>query len=190
MDEFELIPQYTTVTFTDVWSSFEEFDEDFVSSPFAGTFTKADSKSFVFYLLYAKYGNNPIANEDINQFKYKIFSVMFMYGPTWEKRLDIQASIRALTEADIIQGSKSISNIASNPSGTPSTSTLEELTYINGQNTTSAKRSKMDAYGELWSLLDTDVTREFIDQFKECFKKFVRPEKPLLFVTETEEEDN
>lgn len=184
----EMIPDYSTVRFTDVWSSYEDFEDDFDASPFASTFSNASTPSTVFYLLYAKYGNNPIANEDINQFKYKIFSVMFMYGPTWEKRLSIQASIRALTEADILQGSKSISNVASNPSGTPSTGSLEELTYINGQNTTNLKRSKMDAYRELWNLLDTDVTREFIDQFKECFKRFVRPEKPLLFVSEEEEE--
>ena len=45
----------------------------------------------------AKYGNNPIANKDINQFKYKLFSTVFMYGPTWAKRLDIQKILRFFT---------------------------------------------------------------------------------------------
>ena len=48
----------------------------------------------------------------------------------------------------------------------------------------------MEAYAQLWDLIDTDVTQEFLAKFRPCFKTFVAPERPLLFVTEEEDEDD
>ena len=76
-----------------------------------------------------------------------------------------------------------------NPSDAPGTGTLEELDYINSQNTTNYKRSVMEAYGQLWNLLSTDVTTEFINRFKICFKMVVRPERTWIYVTDLEEGD-
>lgn len=191
----EMIPQYNTVLFTQVWDSAEDFKDDLAESAFAGCMQdgsvtgQPDNVSLLFYLLYAKYGNNPIANNDITQFKYKIFSVMFQYGPTWEKKLDIQSKLRALTEADLLSGSKAIFNSALNPSTAPSTGSLEELAYINSQNTTNYKKSKMEAYEFLWGLLDDTLTAKFVEKFGICFKKFVYPEQTLLYVSEDEEEE-
>lgn len=191
----EMLPQYSTVLFTDVWDNAEDFKSDFSDSPFDGSIkdgsstNEPDNVSLIFYLLYARYGNNPIANLDITQWKYKIFSVMFQYGPTWEKRLNIQEALRNLSDADMLVGSKAIHNHALNPSTTPSTGSLDELTFINDQNTSSLKKSKMDAYMQLWDLLRTDVTEEFLIQFKKCFKVFVSPEMPLLFEDSEEEEE-
>lgn len=194
-----MLPQYNTVLFTEVWDDVDEFKSDLADSAFAGCIhsgetvgqvTYPDSQSILFYLLYARYGNNPIANNDINQFKYKIFGTIFSYGPTWEKRLDIQEKLRGLSEAELIAGTKTVYNHAFNPSTAPSTGSLEELTYINDQNTSGYKKAKMEAYGQLWELLSTDVTEEFIRRFQYCFKQFVMPEKPLLFVTETEEDED
>lgn len=196
-------PQYDTMTFTDVWDSVEKFLQDYEEAGIytepvvdsddkiikAGTKLTDDNATLLFYLLYARYGNNPIANRDVNQFKFKVFTIIFQYGPTWEKRLDIQEKLRALTEEDLMKGSKSIYNTALNPSTEPSTATVEEIQYINSQNTTNYKKSKMEAYGQLWTLLDTDVTNDFINKFKVCFKTFVRPEKPLLYITEVEIEE-
>ena len=92
-----MIPQYNTVIFTDVWSSAEDFKQEYSSSALANAIT-ADSQDVLFYLLYAKYGNSPIANRDITQFKYKVYSIIYQYGPTWEKRLDIQKKLRELDE--------------------------------------------------------------------------------------------
>lgn len=196
MSNVEMLPQYSTVSFTDIWCSAEDFKADFADSPFAGCIQdgsvkeQKDNVSLVFYLLYAKYGNNPIANRDEQQFKYKIFSIIFQYGPTWEKRLYIQDQLRKIKDEDLIIGSKAIYNAALNPSTAPSTGSLDELTYINSQNTTNYKKSKMDAYAQLWELLRTDVTGEFINKFKVCFKQFVAPEQPLIYVTEYDYEDN
>lgn len=192
MNNIFMPPQYSTMTFTDVWDDVADFKIEFAASPFTGSITDGtgntkDNVSLVFYLLYAKYGNNPIANRDINQFKFKIFGLIFQFGPTWEKRLDIQEKLRSLSESDLITGNKAIYNTALNPATSPTTGSLEELNYINSQNTTNYKKGKMEAYGQLWELLDTDVTGEFIDRFKICFKTFVKPEKPLVYVTDAEE---
>lgn len=188
----EMLPQYSTILFTDVWNDVADFKSDFADSPFAGSLSSSnpDNVSLIFYLLYARYGNNPIANLDVEQWKFKIFSVIFQYGPTWQKRLEIQGKLRSLTEDDILKGTKAIFNHAFNPSSTPSTGSLEELTYINDQSTSNYKKSKMDAYMQLWELLDTDVTEEFLTQFRRCFKIFVSSEQPLLYVTEDDEEIN
>jgi len=186
----EMLPQYSTILFTDVWDDVDTFKFDLANSPFASCISASnpDNVSLVFYLLYARYGNNPIANRDINQWKYKIFSIMFQYGPTWEKRLDIQSKLRAISDEDLLKGSKAIFNHAFNPSTAPSTASLDELTYINDQSTSNYKKSKMDAYMQLWELLDNDVTEDFIKKFKVCFKIFVSSERPLLFVTDLSEE--
>ena len=68
-------PQYRTMLFTDVWNDVDTFKSDFINSPFNGAIsstsstTTKDNLSVLFYLLYARYGNNPIANNDVNQFK-------------------------------------------------------------------------------------------------------------------------
>lgn len=187
----EMLPQYSTELFVDIWDDVDEFKTDLAASPFAGCISTSnpDNVSVVFYLLYARYGNNPIANQDINQWKFKIFSVIFQYGPTWQKRLELQAKIRSLTDDDLLTGSKAIHNHAFNPSTTPSTSSLTELTYINDQQTSSFKKNKLDAYTQQWDMLETDVTEEFLNKFKKCFKNFVSPEKPLLYVTDLDEEE-
>ena len=187
----EMLPQYSTELFTDIWDDVADFKSDLADSPFAGCISTSnpDSVSIVFYLLYARYGNNPIANQDINQWKFKIFSVIFQYGPTWEKRLELQSKIRSLTDDELLTGSKAIHNHAFNPSTVPSTSSLTELTYINDQQTSSFKKNKLDAYTQQWDMLETDVTEDFLNKFKKCFKNFVSPEKPLLYVTDLDEEE-
>lgn len=187
----EMLPQYSTKLFTDIWDNVDDFKSDLADSPFAGCISteSPDNVSIVFYLLYARYGNNPIANLDELQWKFKIFSTIFQYGPTWEKRLELQDKIRSLTESDLLTGSKAIHNHAFNPSTAPSTSSLTELTYINDQQTSSFKKNKLDAYTQQWDMLETDVTEDFLNKFKKCFKIFVSPERPLLYVTDLDEEE-
>lgn len=189
------LPEYETKLFCEVWQDAEEFKQDYLDSgfPVAISFdagreaNAASSMDLLFYLLYARYGNNPIANWDENQWKYKVFSIIWQYGPTWEKRVEIQKSLRNLTEDELISGSKQIFNKALNPEVGPSTGALEELTYINEQNTNNYKRGKLEAYGTLWELLKVDVTSEFLSKFIVCFKKFARPARPSLYITEVEE---
>lgn len=178
-----LYGNYRYKKFTDFWTNADDFVADYKSNGIGTTISEA-SATLLYYLLYARYGNSTIASSDETQFKYKLFSIVFMYGPTWEKRLAIQKGVRELTLEEVQKGGKAIYNTALNPNQTPSTSALEELTYINQQNTTNYLKSKVDAYAIIINLLETDVTEEFIGEFKKLFLTVVSPELPLWYVTE------
>lgn len=184
-----ILPQYSTVTFSDVWDEADKFVDDYNNNGIPTTLSDTQVTT-LFFLLFARFGNNPIANRDINQFKMKIFSVIYQYGPTWAKKRDIQDQLTAINFAneDWLQGAKAIYNTALNPETVPSTQSLEELQYINQQNVTNHKRSKFDSFAILTALLEDDITYRFLNKFQHCFKQFVAPEEPLLFVTEEDED--
>lgn len=143
----------------------------------------------LFYLLYARYGNSHIASADENTFKYKLQSIIFMYGPTWEKRLEIQDKLRNLSDSDLLKGSEAIYNTANAPGTSLAGLTDSEgkLDYLSGQNTTAYRKSKIEGYATLAALLETDVTKEFIDRFQNLFIKILEPYEPLWYVTEVTE---
>lgn len=272
-----MIPQYDTKLFTDIWDTAGEFLQDYQQVGIPTTISNA-SATTLYYLLYAKYANNPIANYDENQFKYKVFSLVFQYGPTWEKRLSIQQTLRGLQLEDLIDDGRvsevyehdgtsgstrsgtngntrtlntqeantgtvkietdneveDIKNHAFNPGTAPATNAYSPLNYINQQdankntldgdqtttnnlnradtgtitdagtdsatisNTDSADDTrnrtltvgKLIAYERLLSLLNSDVTGDFINKFKICFKQFVTPERTWIYVTSDDEEDD
>ena len=97
----KMIPQYDTKLMTEVWSDASGFLADYQNVGIPTTISNQNATT-LYYLLYARYGNTPIANYDENQWKYKMFSIIFQYGPTWEKRLDIQTTLRGLQIADLI----------------------------------------------------------------------------------------
>lgn len=179
--------QYNTISFVNVWEKLEDFFNDYSVSKIPHKL-KDESINVLYYLLYARYGNNPIANRDVNQFKYKVWSIIFQYGPAWEKRIEIQDKLRKLTDEELTVGCKAIYNRAYNPDDEPSTDSLEEITKINEQSTTNYKKAKMEAYRELWELLKTDPSTWFLDKFAPLFKMFVIPERPLLYEELDEEE--
>ena len=187
----DLRPEYSTKTFAQVYPSYEKFKEDYdalitLVSGGVQPLTNANAQA-TFYLLFARYGNNPIVNFDITQFKMKLMSVIATYGPVWEKKKAIQKSLRDLTEAELLQGAKQIYNHAFNPSTEPSTQELEELTHINDQNVTNNKKAKMEAYSILWANLHVDATDEYLNKFKNCFSRFVGDQFPILFAVDEED---
>ena len=311
----KMIPQYDTKLMTEVWSDASGFLADYQNVGIPTTISNQNATT-LYYLLYARYGNTPIANYDENQWKYKMFSIIFQYGPTWEKRLDIQTTLRGLQIADLIDNgsyralssqsgsetssktgsdnntrtlnttekntgtsalantgtdttastgtqsvartgtvgttgeTEDIKNHAFNPSTAPAQNAYSPLNYINEQHatkndvnstvtnnltdtttndlenqtthnttstttndlsrsdtgtikddrtitdSTSAENSsqnetttvmtagKLKAYEKLLELLETDVTGEFINKFKVCFKQFVMPERTWIYATE------
>lgn len=156
---------YNTKIFTDIFEEYNDFYYYYLHCGIPTTITSdgpANDSNLktLYYLLYAKYGNSPIANYDENQWRYKVYSVIFMYGPTWEKKLNLQATLRNLTDAQIKTGIQSaitntgtvgnsgsntytnltstdsgqdVHNHAYNPATEPSAQTTTELTYINEQ---------------------------------------------------------
>ena len=178
-----MIQMSQTKTFNEIWANYTTFSTDFNTSPFNGII-KANNLEILYYLLYAKFGNSFITNLDENQWKFKVFSTIWKYGPAWEKKLEIQANLKELDlDSDtLLQGAKAIYNKALNPESDPSTQALTELTYINEQTTTNYKKSKMDALTQLWELIVTDVTDRFLERFTPLFKKIWNP--GILFESE------
>ena len=174
---------YNTMKFSDIYENVDIFIDNYNKSPFNNSIEDSTCRT-LYYLLYAAYGNNPIANNDINQFNIKLFSIVFQFGPTWEKRLDIQQQLRNLSIDELRQGNKEILNQSLNPDSDPTT---EELTYINTQNVSKSQRSILNAYNDLWQILKVDVTKDFIDKFKILFKFVVITENTLLYTTYEEE---
>ena len=300
----EMIPQYDTKLMTEVWEDAAKFLTDYKTVGIPTTISDA-SATTLYYLLYARYGNNPIANYDETQFKYKVFSVIFQYGPTWEKRLSVQSALRSMSLSDLVdngqlaeifnsEGKTStttsgtsdntrtlntqeantgtqaidhtgtvrtvgdndvtnsgddtvIDNHAFNPGTAPANNAFDPLSYVNEQKaqkvtkgtkseqdtdstvtyantdtttndlsradtgtitdagttngtvsgtdnknnktTTTMTAGKLKAYEKLLELLDSDVTGEFINKFKICFKQFVMPERTWIYVTEEEDDE-
>lgn len=178
---------FRTQKFSDVYPKVEAFLDDYVDNGIPTTIS-SESANTLYYLLYAKYGNSTMSNFDVNQFKYRLFSIIFQFGPTWEKELQIQEDLRSLTKEQLLEGSKAIYNHAYNPNTTPLENQPEELTYINEQNTTKYKKGVLDGYMLLQSMLEADVTGRFISKFKDLFIKIVEPYSPLWYVSDIEEE--
>ena len=221
-------PMYDTNLFCEIWDSSDSFLADYnnTGTEFTNQVPPVISQQnalMTYLLLFSRYGNNPIANYDVNQFKNKIFTIIWQYGPAWEKRLSMQEDIRNLTLQEITTGTKTdwssaseqsqsnsgtdttINNHAFNPSTAPTTQTTNELDYIDqqqvakGSNTSTISgtdsqttgqvitKSKMDAYAQLWDLVATDVSNDYIAKFRNCFKQFVAPERRMIYITEDEE---
>lgn len=218
----QMMPMYSTKNFEDIYDSVNTFMADYGTLGLPKTISDQNAQ-ILYYLLFSRYGNSPIANYDENQFKVKLQAVIWQFGPTWEKRLDIQDKLRKLTDLELSTGTtttnvstgssegtssdtgSTIKNHAFNPGEISSqTTTLNgpELTYIDQQNTDkmtgsstvsnndnrnssqTIKKSKMDAYMQLWELLDNDVTNEFLAKFQKLFKQFVRPEVNMIYESE------
>ena len=194
--EGTLYGTYRTKKFSDVWNSAEDFTNEYqnigipVTIPVTAELGTAGTATTLYYLLYARYGNSTVASSDPTQFKYKLFTIIWQYGPSWAKELEIQGKVRALTDKELEAGSVQIYNNAQNPSITPSTNTDEELEFINAQNVTKNKRSKIEGYALVESLLKRDVTEEFLSKFKKLFRTVVEPELPLLYEEINDGTDN
>ena len=176
------------LTFTEIYPTLNEFIEDYNNCGLPTTISE-NNVITLFYLLSASYGTWQIASNSSKIFALKLFQIIWQYGPTWEKRLDLQNKIRNLTDDEIQLGSKAIYNRALNPGTEPSTNSLDELNAILEQNTTNYKKSKLEAYAMVYSLLASDVTQEFLNRFKPLFSKW-NLNSQAIYLTENEEGDN
>ena len=156
MSNTSMKPMYDTNLFCEIWDSSDKFLADYnnTGTEFTNQVPPTISQEnalMTYLLLFSRYGNNPIANYDVTQFKNKIFTLIWQYGPAWEKRLSMQEDIRNLTLQEITQGTKTdwsnegtqsqnnsgtdttINNHAYNPSTAPTTQSTNELDYIDQQ---------------------------------------------------------
>lgn len=183
-----LYGSYRQRTFAENYEDVTTFMDDYKSIGIPPTISDQTATT-LYYLLYSRYGNSTVASSDTTRFKYQLFSTIWQYGPTWEKKLEIQEKLRGLSENEILTGSKQIYNHAQNPSTDPDIDTDMELQYINDQNVTKNKKGKLEGYALLWQILVSDVTETFLNQFNKLFLTVVQPELPLLYETEIEDND-
>ena len=185
-----MLPMYNTKTFADVFPTFDSFksvfDNDF--DKYAKDCISATSLKTLFWILYSRYCDNPIVNYSIINFKAKIVSLTYQKGPTWERKLALQKDLRDLSESDLLTGARTIFNRAQHDEGEPGTDTDIELTYINAQDVSKQRRSKLDAYSYLQDVLKTDVTEEFIKSYAKLFSKFVSPTVTRIYENDIEED--
>ena len=195
---------YWTKTFSDIFPDVAKF------IAFLGTTSKNGEcgiqpvlnetmTSTLYYLLYAKHGNDIIENFDENQFKYKLASIVYINGASWAKKREIQDTINSLKltitkngktypNPDIFVGATQIYNHSYNPATAPSTDTIDELTTLNEQNTSKNKRGLLEGINLLMSLIEDDITSSFLSKFDKLFNPVVAAQAPLLYSTEIEEE--
>jgi hypothetical protein len=185
-----MLPMYNTKTFSQIFPDFDSmksvFDNDF--DKYAKDCISANSLKTLYWQLFARYSDNPIANLSESIFKAKIVAITYAKGPAWERKLSLQKSLRDLTDSELLAGAKTIFNTARNPETEPGTDTDTELTYINDQSVSKRSRGKLDAYSYLQDVLRNDVTEEFIREFAKLFAKFVSPNVTRIYVTDLEEE--
>ena len=185
----ELYGNQRTRTFAEIYPSADDFSAAYKANPFATRAAIVDPDiEFIYYLLYANYGNSSICSSDEYRFSIKLFSLIYQYAPTYLQKVTLQQAIRATENNGFKTGGKAIYNMAANPNIAPSTSALEELPYINNQNTTNYIKSDAEAYQIKWSLLDDSLESEFINKFRNLFIKIVNPTVPLWYPEVAEQE--
>ena len=186
----DMLPRYNTKLFSDIFPDFATFSAAFDGfGGYAKNCISETSLKTLFGLLYARYGNNPIVNYTEDIFISKIVANTFQKGPTWERKLALQATLRNLSDDDLLAGARTIFNRAEHPENSPSTNTDTELTYINSQDVSKQRRSKLDAYSYLMDVLKFDVTEDFIKSYSVYFSKFVSPNVSRIYVNDEEEEE-
>lgn len=188
---------FDNVTFSDLWSTQEEFVNAYKVVGFpqtyeGGTYVSDDDLKLIWLLLAGRFADSTIKPyNSYGAFQVRFMSRVWQHAPAWKKNLDIQNKLRSLSLEDgseIYKGSSAIYNTALNPSTQPGTDTDDELDYINSQNVTKYKKSKLEGLAILSDLLKNDVTEQFLRRFDDFFKTIIYTGREQLYVTEIEGE--
>ena len=177
---------YRTRTFADIYTTADDFVNDYKTSPMTLEYMEPELYK-IYYLLYGKYGNSHIASSDETQFKFRLCSIIWQYGPGWKKQLDVQTKLQQMDEKEMLESNRSIYNTILNPATVTDVDNDQLLNTVNQQNTISNKRGKLMAYADLLALLKRDVTKDFLTKFKELFITVLQPDYPLLYEEDSED---
>ena len=186
---------FDNVKFSDVWGTAESFVDTYneVGLPKTEYQLDDDTLKLVWILLIGRFADSTIKPYNTyGAFQVRFMSRVWQYAPAWKKELDIQNKLRELSleeGSELYVGGSAIYNSAMNPGTLPSTGTKEELDFINSQNVTKYKKSKLEGLALLTDLLKTDVTEQFLRRFDDFFKKIIYSGRTLTYTT-YEEGDN
>lgn len=174
---------FDTLTFSEVWPTADDFMDDWaIFKTDCQLFTLADAdvrKSY--FILGSEYAfSHHIGSKD--QWKFMMFMRISEYLPYLLKDIQIQTALLGMNLDELREGSKAIYNSALNPGTSPTTGSMRELDYINSQNTTNYKKSKVDAWASLIQMLDSDLVKNFLNKFKNLFVKTAYPDWDLYYI--------
>lgn len=184
---------FDNVTFSELWSTKEEFINSYKEVGFpqtydGGTYVTDDDLKLIWLLLIGRFADSTIKPfNTYGAFKVRFMSRVWQHAPAWKKNLDIQNKLRSLSlddGSDIYKGSSAIYNSAMNPNTSPGTGTDQELNFINNQNVTKHKKSKLEGLALLSDLLKNDVTEQFLRRFDDFFKTIIYTGKEYKYITE------
>lgn len=187
---------FDNITFSEMWETSASFIQAYKDVGFPqtynngeGTYVSDDDLNLIWLLLIGRFADSTIKPfNTFGAFKVRFMSRVWQHAPAWKKNLDIQNKLRSLSLEDgspIYDGSKALYNSALNPSTTPGTDTNEELNFINSQNVTKYKKSKLEGLAILSDLLKNDVTEQFLRRFDDFFKTIIYTGKEYYYITET-----
>lgn len=190
---------FDNITFSQLWGDSDSFIQDYKDSGFPQTYNNQagevknyvtdDDLKFIWLLLIGRFADSTIKPYNTyGAFKIRFMSRVWQHAPGWKKELDIQNELRGMglgENSPIFEGSKAIYNSALNPGTTP---TEDELNFINSQNTTKYKKSKLEGLALLNDLMQRDVTESFLRRFDDLFKTIIYRGRDLYYVTEGDEE--
>ena len=188
---------FDNITFSDLWTTADDFIETYKetglpqtynnSDGTTGTYVDDETLNLIWILMAGRFADSTIKPYNTyGAFKIRFMSRVWQHAPAWKKELDIQNKLRSMSLNDgseIYEGSKAIYNTAMNPGTQP---TEEELNYINSQNITKYKKSKLEGLAILTDLMKNDVTEQFLRRFDDFFKTIIYSGKTLLYETENE----
>lgn len=174
---------YRNEKFTDIYPDVQTFLTEYKTSPLYDEEMQDTNLMKLYYLLYAKYGNSTIASSDINQFKYKLYSIIYDQGPIWQKYLYIQKQLRSLSNDEILKSSEYINSHAYNPGQYMNDNGI--LDYINDQTKSTTYNATINAYYSYLNTLNS-FTETFLDMFKSLFLTVVAPEKPGWYAMDSD----
>ena len=184
---YNSIDLYNYPLFSQIWASETDFINDYNACSIPTTITEQSAK-LLYGLLVGRYFDS------IGQWKQQFMSVIYWYGPSWEKKLELQKKLRTLTDDEIFKGSIQMYNNAANPS-TPvmqadntekGTLSDKELNFIKEQNVTLNERGKLEGYGYLYDLIVSDVTTVFLRHFDNLCLNCVSPQRVPFFIYQKE----
>lgn len=175
--------------FTQIFETADSFRDFYLNCGIPPLFQKEDTIDTLYYLICAYYANSRIISSDENRFKYNVMSIVFQYGPTWEKKLEIQDFLRKIDieSNEWLDSSKSVNNVALNPATDPEQDVFSTIETINQQTTNINRRGKLNGIAILMEILKNDVTGEFLQKFKRLFRTITYTSRPLLYETEEEQ---
>ena len=176
--------------FSDVWSTSEEFVADYRASGLNVAAITDTNLTVLYCQLFARHGSDHIRSNNSNQWKYKVFAIIFNKGPKWQAALLKQTELQNLTDEELTFLGRTMTNQSGNTTVVNEGGTITEdaLDTVDKQDVNITRGNKLVAIRAFIDSLQ-DVSSAFISEFDQLFSRVVfAPDTTLYDMNEEEEE--